>query len=500
MASRGDPRRGASSRSRARGDRRPAPEEGTSRLRTRIALAALAVVLVAAAGGRVERPRSAPILAPPADADVLLALPIAGIEPARLAAALELLGHHTLPTHPLHGAVRVVVPPGEEPAAIARALATSGLVRAVEADGLVHATRVPGDPLYVELQSSYLDAVRAPEAWERTRGDREVVIAVIDTGIDLTHPDMQRALWVNAGEIFGNERDDDGNGCIDDAFGCSFVSLATADPSCGYRLAPPNGLVSDDEGHGTFVASIAAASGDDGRGITGVTWAARLLPVKVLDCTATGRISDAAAGIRYAARQGADIINISFGSPSDSRLLHEAISEAEAAGALVVASAGNEGPGGATFPARYDSVLSVTASGVRGAAADGSVDYERGAHFASTGDGVDLFAPGLDVAGAVPVALCNRGLWLCRSEEPYAVAAGSSYAAPLAAGAAALVLAERPGLAPALVRALILGSARRGAGGEPLLDVAAALEAELFGIGVPGTARPGGPPGRPAAP
>jgi subtilisin family serine protease len=447
-------------------------------------------VLVAAAGGGAERPRAAPILAPPADADVLLAIPIASIERARLAAALEL-------PHPLHGAVRVVVPPGEEPAAIARALAASGLTRAVEADGLVHATRVPGDPLYAELQSRYLDAVRAPEAWERTRGDREVVIAVIDTGLDLTHPDVQRALWVNRGEIFGNGRDDDGNGCVDDAFGCSFVSLATADPSCGYRLAPPHRLVSDDEGHGTFVASIAAATGDDGRGITGVTWAARLLPVKVLDCTATGRISDAAAGIRYAARQGADIINISFGSPSDSRLLREAIAEAEAAGALVVASAGNEGLGGATFPARYDSVLSVSASGD---IADGGVDYERAAPFASTGNGVDLFAPGFDVAGAVPAALCDRGLWLCRGEEPYALAAGSSYAAPLASGAAALVLAERPGLAPAFVRALIVGSARRGAGDEPLLDIAAALDAELFGIGVPGTARPGGPPGRPADP
>ena len=500
MAAPSAPRRGASRRSGAREDRRPTPEEGTARLRVRIALAALAVLLAAAAGAGVERPPAASILAPPPDADVLLALPRAGSTSVLLAAALQRLGHRTLPAHPLSGAARVLVPAGTEPAAIARELAASGLARAVEADGLVRATRLPDDPLYAELQSRYLEAVRAPEAWERTPGDREVVIAVIDTGIDLTHPDIQPALWVNDGEVFGNGRDDDGNGCVDDAFGCSFVSLATADPSCGYRLAPPHRLVSDDDGHGTFVASIAAAAGDDGRGIAGVAWQARLLPVKVLDCTATGRISDAAAGIRYAARQGADIINVSFGSPSDSRLLREAIAEAEAAGALVVASAGNEGPGGATFPARYDSVLSVAASGERGAAADGGVDYERAASFASSGAGVDLFAPGLDVAGAVPAALCGGGIWRCRDEGPYAVAAGSSYAAPLAAGAAALVLAERPGLMPAFVRALIVASARRGAEGAPLLDVAAALDAELFGIGVPGTARPGGPPARPPEP
>jgi subtilisin family serine protease len=457
-------------------------------------------MLVAASGGGAERPPAVLILVPPPDADILLVLPRASIEPELLAAALQRLGYRTLPAHPLAGAARVVVPPGVEPATLARELATSGLARAVEADGVVRATRIPGDPLYAELQSRYLEAMRAPAAWERTRGDRDVVIAVVDTGLDLSHPDIQRTLWVNEGEIFGNRRDDDGNGCVDDAFGCSFVSLATSDPSCGYRLAPPHRLVSDDDGHGTFVASIIAAAGDDGLGITGVAWAARLMPVKVLDCTATGRISDAAAGIRYAALQGADIINISFGSRSDSRLLREAIAEAEAAGTLVVASAGNDGAGGATFPARYDSVISVAASGERGAAPDGGTDYERAARFAPTGAGVDLLAPGVDIAGAVPTELCSGSIWRCREEGPYAVADGSSYAAPLVAGAAALMLAERPGLAPVFLRTLILGSTRPGADGVPLLDVAAALDAELFGIGVPGTARPGGPPGRPADP
>ena len=429
---------------------------------------------------------------------MLLALPREGIAPAELARALERLGHETIERAGVAGAARVRVPAGADPRALARALAASGLARAVEEDAVVRAGRLPADPLYAELQSPYMEAIRAPEAWERTAGTREVVIAIVDTGIDFSHPDLEAAPWVNAGDPAGDGRDDDGNGCADDARGCSFVSLATADPSCGYRLASPHGQAGDDDGHGSFVASIAAASGDDGGGIAGVSWEARLLSVKVLDCTGTGRISDAAAGIRYAARSGADVINVSFGSPRDSRLLREAIAAATEAGALVVASAGNEGAGDATFPGRYESVLSVAASGLE--AGDGSVDYRRPAAFASSGRGVDLLAPGIDLAGAVPERLCGEGSWRCRDGEPYAVASGSSYAAPVAAGAAALLLAERPWLTPALARGLMMTSASRAPGSPPLLDVAAMLDAPLFRARAPGTARPGGPAVRPPEP
>ena len=472
--------------------------EGTARLLTRIAAATLSVLLVALAASDVPRPPDAEVLPPLPGADVLLALPRAGIEPHELARALARLGHETLPVPGLAGAARVRVPVGTDPGELARELAASGLARAVEEDGIVRVSRTPGDPLYPELQSSYMEVVRAPEAWERTGGSREVVIAVIDTGIDFGHPDMAQTLWVNEEDDFGNRRDDDTNGCVDDTYGCSFVSLATADPSCGYQVASPNWLIDDDEGHGTFVASIAAASGDDDRGITGVAWETRLLAVKVLDCTGTGRISDAAAGIRYAARAGAHIINVSFGSPRDSRLLREAIAAATEAGALVVASAGNEGAGDATFPARYESVLSVSASGARGE--DGAIDYRLAASFASTGAGVDIFAPGLDVAGAVPEPLCGQGTWRCHGAEPYSVASGSSYAAPVAAGAAALLLAERPWLTPALARGLIVTSAHRRPRRPPILDIAAMLDAELYGAGVASTSRPGGPAVRPPEP
>ena len=482
--------RGARGRERAR--------EGAARLLRRIAPAALALALAATAAGDAPRPPAAELLPPSPGADVLLALPREEISQQALERALARLGHETLPAPALAGAARIRVPEGVDPGELARELAASGLARAVEEDGVVRTSRLPGDPLYPELQSSYMEVVRAPEAWDRTPGAREVVIAVVDTGIDFSHPDLRERLWTNEQDSFGNRQDDDQNGCVDDTYGCSFVSLATADPSCGYQLASPNWLVDDDEGHGSFVASIAAASGDDGTGITGVSWETRLLAVKVLDCTGTGRISDAATGIRYAARAGADIINVSFGSPRDSRLLREAIAAATDAGALVVASAGNEGPGDATFPARYESVLSVSASGQR--ADDGSIDYRLASSFGSAGAGVDLLAPGLDLAGAVPERLCGQGIWRCRDGEPYAVSSGSSYAAPVAAGAAALLLAERPWLTPALARGLMVTSASRRFGRAPLLDVAALLEAPLYRAFGPGTARPGGPAVRPPEP
>ena len=143
--------------------------EGTARLLTRIAAATLSVLLVALAASDVPRPPDAEVLPPLPGADVLLALPRAGIEPHELARALARLGHETLPVPGLAGAARVRVPAGTDPGELARELAASGLARAVEEDGIVRVSRTPGDPLYPELQSSYMEVVRAPEAWGADR-------------------------------------------------------------------------------------------------------------------------------------------------------------------------------------------------------------------------------------------------------------------------------------------------------------------------------------------
>src|SRR5262249_44922741 len=159
----------------------------------------------------------------------------------------------------------------------------------VEPDVRVRANRIPNDPLYAQ-EAPYLDAVHAPAAWDTATASPGVLIAVIDTGIDLTQPDLAAQLWTNPGEVAADGLDHDGNCCVADVHGRAFVPPEAGDPSCAYTTAAPNGDVSDDDGHGTFVSGVTAAAGNDGVGVAGVTWGARILPVKVLDCTETGRI------------------------------------------------------------------------------------------------------------------------------------------------------------------------------------------------------------------
>lgn len=397
------------------------------------------------------------------------------------------------------GGLRVRVPAGADARAVAARLDATGLVRSVEADQLVAASRLPVDPLYPVRQAPYMETIRATEAWNRQNGEG-VVIAVIDTGVDYNHPELADRLFINHDEVFLNSRDDDRNGCVDDIAGCNFVSLATADPSCNYRESPPNWRAYDDEGHGTFVAGIVAATGDNGTGIAGVAWGALILPVKVLDCTATGRISDAAAGIRYAARMGADVINISFGTVSPSPVLAEAIAFARAQGSVVVASAGNDGRRGVTYPAAYSDVISVAASGLL--RFDG-LDYTATAPFANFGGTVDFLAPGVGIISTLPARYCGKNGWTCLDEGPYGISSGSSFATPIVAGAVALVIAQYPNLPPDFAVTLLLNGRRDGAtvGDSPVLDIAAAMEAQIFSAGVPGTSRTGaGSPRGPAAP
>ena len=120
-------------------------------------------------------------------------------------------------------------------------------------------TDVPTDPLFSSRQQAYLSKVRAPEAWDITTGRPEVIVAVLDTGIDLAHPDLQGRIWRNAADP-PNGADDDGNGCVDDVNGCAFLF----NPSEGCNAAT-NGAIGDDVGHGTFVSGIIAASGDGSR-------------------------------------------------------------------------------------------------------------------------------------------------------------------------------------------------------------------------------------------
>ena len=142
--------------------------------------------------------------------------------------------------------------------------------------------------------------IEAPLAWDFSKGDPSVVVAVVDWGVDLQHPDLATKLWTNPGEIADNGIDDDGNGCIDDVYGWDFANDDN-DPQ-------------DDYGHGTHCAGIAAAATDNGVGIAGVGFNSRTMAVKVGDgATGKAAYSDIASGIMYAADNGAKVINMSLG-------------------------------------------------------------------------------------------------------------------------------------------------------------------------------------------
>jgi hypothetical protein len=157
---------------------------------------------------------------------------------------------------------------------------------------------VPADPLYAK-EAPYLKVEHAPEAWDIEKGKASTLVAVLDTGLDLSHPDLQGRAWINPGETPNNGVDDDGNGCIDDVNGCAFVKDAS--PGCASYL---NGNVRDDLGHGTFVAGIIAANANN-QGMVGVARGVTLLPIKVLDCNGNGDTLAVAQGILYAAKAGA---------------------------------------------------------------------------------------------------------------------------------------------------------------------------------------------------
>ena len=219
------------------------------------------------------------------------------------------------------------------------------------------------------------------EAWTRTTGSPDVIIAVLDTGATLGHPDLASVLWVNPGEVGGNGIDDDGNGFIDDVNGWDFVN-GELDPS-------------DTHGHGTFVASVAVGA-VNGVGIAGVAPDSVLMPIRVCD-TAGCPLSAIMAGLSYAVANGAGLANMSFGGPFGSAALEAAIVAASNAGMTLVAAAGNNPPlnndVNPFYPANYevDGLISV-------AATDHDDALGSFSHFGATS--VDLAAPGVDVVGA----------------------------------------------------------------------------------------------------
>jgi subtilisin family serine protease len=293
-----------------------------------------------------------------------------------------------------------------------------------------------------------LNAIAAPEAWAAGYTGQGTTIAVIDTGVDLDHPDLVSSLFVNAGEIAGNNIDDDSNGFVDDVHGYDFAG----------RDANPN----DTNGHGTHVAGTIAAS-KNGVGATGVAPDAKILPIRVLSDDGSGSSIDVAAGIRYAAQMGADIINLSVGGQYSS-VIDAAIRYAGTFGSLVVIAAGNEAASVPSYPARFSSqyshVISVGAYGSSGSLASFSNDV-------GNSRSVQVDAPG-------------AGIFSAYVGGGYATLSGTSMAAPHIAGLASLILSANPNLTSPELRSLLAQGTIGKANGSDSLGKASAKSSVAY--------------------
>jgi subtilisin family serine protease len=264
--------------------------------------------------------------------------------------------------------------------------------------------------------------IQALKAWQVNKGSKNIVVAVIDTGINLNHPDLKSQLWVNKAELEGKEgEDDDNNGFIDDVY--------------GYDFANEDGEPLDDQGHGSHCAGIIGAVHENNEGIAGVMANVSLMAVKFLDEGGTGDTLKAIKSIDYAVQMGAKIINASWGGGEQSEALRDAIARAAEKGVLFVAAAGNismdidKDP---TFPASYDleNIISVAA-----------LNAQNGlAYFSNFGkQSVDITAPGHNILSTV-------------LENKYEVYSGTSMATPYVAGAMGLLLSQEKNLSFAQIK------------------------------------------------
>jgi subtilisin family serine protease/WD40 repeat protein len=340
----------------------------------------------------------------------------------------EVLAHRS--SRPLHQdrlITRWKLDPGKDVMEVAAELAQLPGVAYAEPNYLVSTAatqRIPNDTKFTSLWGMHntgqsggtADAdVDAPEAWGRHTGTGNVVVAVIDTGVNHSHTDLRNNIWTNDsecpdgyGSCVANNVDEDNNGYFDDFYGYDFVNN-DSDPK-------------DDNGHGTHVSGTIGATGNNGTGVVGVDWDVQIMGLKFLGSNGGGTTADAIEAVQYATDMRARGVNVvltsnSWGGGAFSQALYDAIAESGDAGMLFVAAAGNNGGSSAIYPALYDldNIVSVTATD----------RHDQLASFSNRGTGVDIGAPGVDVYSTY--------------RNNYSTLSGTSMATPHVSGTAALL-------------------------------------------------------------
>ena len=286
------------------------------------------------------------------------------------------------------GLVLVAPQPGQSVDDVIASLRTRGDVEFAEPDHVVSIAATPTDPLYATYQWS-LPQIGLPTAWNTTTGSASVIVAVVDTGVDATHPDL-------AGKI-------------------------TTGANAGFNFVSNNTNTADDHFHGTFVSSIIAMNTNNAQGGAGVCWACMIMPVKVLDSNGSGSTFNVAQGIDWAVAHGAKVINLSLGSSAPDSGLQTSIDNAWNAGVIVVAASGNSG-GAVMYPAAYPNAIAVGSNNSSGVKST----------FSSFGPELDVMAPGEGVFGALCTCSTYTG--------GYGTGSGTSFSSPHVAGVVGLMI------------------------------------------------------------
>ncbi len=355
----------------------------------------------------------------------------------------QLIGGTELKELPSIDAAVLEIKPGSLNEALAQELLEQGVIDFIEPDYLVSIGRTPNDPqlsttwgLHNTGQNSGTADIDidGPDAWDTITDAGNLVVGVVDTGIDYNHPDLRDNMWVNTGEIASNGIDDDANGVVDDIHGLNAVAN--------------NGNPFDDNNHGTHCAGTIGGVGNNGIGVAGVAWRVKLMALKFLSASGSGYTSDAIETIAYAVQMKQRGVNLrvlsnSWGGGGFSQSLETAISQANQAGIIFIAAAGNSARNNdsiANYPSNYalENVVSV-------AALDRNGNLASFSNYGATK--VHVGAPGVAVYSTVP-------------NNSYASFNGTSMATPHISGIAALIMARNPSYTPVQVRAVLISATK----------------------------------------